>query len=78
MKVARELREIRLSELASIPMRFFPSADQGKVVIVRMLTNAEGEKPQHWRSAGTFLHHQTAGLVLGLDLNVKGVMGSRR
>lgn len=43
-----------------------------------MLTGFEGEKPQQWRSAGTFVYHQTAGLVLGLGLNVKGVMESRR
>lgn len=42
------------------------------------LTSVEGEKPQHWRSAGTLLYHQTAGLVLGLALDVKGVMESRR
>lgn len=47
------------------------------MLTVGMLTNAEGEEPQHWRSAGTSLYHQTAGLVLGLDLNGKGVMESR-
>lgn len=69
--------ETKLCELASISIRFFPSADWAVVLTVGMLTNAEGEEPQHWRSAGAFLYHQTAGLVLGLDLNGRGVMESR-